>query len=763
MWRWIIVFWWSLAQASGGDTDLTRYVNPFIGTGQGAPDYSMGNSAGNTPPGASFPFGMALWSPDTTNQSGGYRFEHSAIRGFSLTHFSGRGISCWQDLPFMPAAAPVTTSPGSDWARYSSNFSHATEAAPDNERAAPGFYGVKLDNGVAVELTVTQRTGSARFTFPGSGNGTVLVNTGGSANGNWGNTWVKVNGDREVYGAVTSGDCGGSFSYTVHFVACFDQPFVSTGAWSGPDIAPDAKEAAGPKSGVFLTFDTGSNSVVNAKVGLSFVSFTNAYENLIAENPGWDFDQVRDRANAAWNRRLRCIQVGSGPDSSDRATLDQKTIFYTALYHASIHPSTFSDVNGEYLGFDGRVHHTDRTQYHNIPAWDFYRSLAPLLAITAPDVASDLSQSLVNDAQQDPGGGMPRWVHAATDSCGMFGDGSSKVVATTYAFGAGDFDARGALAAMIRGGTQPGTTSAGCPVRDGLADYLELGYVSTAIGGSVSRTLEYATSDFSIAQLAKSLGDTETYKTFLTRAQNWRNLVNNSYIVPRRQDGSFVSDVGPDGCVGDGFIEGSEGQYGFMVRFNAVGLFDAMGSRNAAVARLDRHFQQLNAGPCSEFAFMGNEVSLKTPWMYAFAGQPWKTQAVVRRILAELYSSSPDGMPGNDDGGVLSSWVVLSSIGLYPEISGVGGFVVGSPVFPQVTIALASGAAIQINAPETSAERVYIQRMTVNGQDYGSSWIPWKTISSGGKIDFVLGPAPNPNWGSQSSAVPPSFEVQNVP
>ena len=205
----------------------------------------------------------------------------------------------------MPIPGPVSISPGTDWARYASTFSHASEAAPDNERATPGFYGVKLDNGVEVELTVTQRTGFARFTFPGTGNGTLLVNSGGSANGNWGNTWVKINGDRQIYGAVTSGDCGGSFSYTVYFVASFDQPFVSSGGWSGPDVAPGVKETAGPQSGVFLTFDTASNSVVKVKVGLSFVSFTNAYDNLTSENPGWDFDAVRDRAKTAWNQRLR--------------------------------------------------------------------------------------------------------------------------------------------------------------------------------------------------------------------------------------------------------------------------------------------------------------------------------------------------------------------------------------------------------------------------------------------------------------------------
>jgi predicted alpha-1,2-mannosidase len=705
---------------------------------------------------------MALWSPDTTSQSGGYRFEHNSINGFSLTHFSGRGISCWQDLPFMPVPGPVGVSPGANWAAYASTFSHASEAAPDNERASPGFYSVKLDSGVGVELTVTQRTGLARFTFPPSSNGTLLVNSGGSANGNWGDTWVRISGDNQIYGAVTSGNCGGWFSYTVYYVASFDQPFISSGTWNGSAVGPDVKESAGPHSGAYLTFDTASNAVVRVKVGLSFVSFTNAYGNLTSESPGWDFDAIRDRARAAWNQRLKSIQVSGGTAVPDAAWDDQKTVFYTALYHASIHPSTFSDADGEYLGFDGRVHHTERTQYHNIPAWDFYQSLVPLLAITAPDVASDLAQSLVNDAQQDPGGGMPRWVHANTDSCGMFGDGSTKVVATSYAFGARNFDARGALDASIRGATLPGATSSGCPVREGLADYLGLGYVSTATWGSVSRTLEYANSDFSIAQLASALGDPASYRLFLKRAQNWRNLVNKGYIVPRVPTGSFVSGVGPDGCIGDGFIEGSEGQYGFGVRFNALGLFNAIGSGNAAVARLDRHFQQLNAGPCSEFAFMGNEVSLKTPWMYAFAGAPWKTQEVVRRILLQLYSNSLGGMPGNDDGGVLSSWVVLASIGLYPQISAVGGFVVGSPIFPHVTIALPDNGSIEIDAPAASAEKVYVQNLRLNGQDFGSPWIPWNMISSGGTIEFVLGDSPNKAWGTQAAAAPPSYDIPNL-
>ncbi|MEO8595445.1 MAG: GH92 family glycosyl hydrolase [Candidatus Solibacter sp.] len=751
----------ALSGAQTGDPDLVRYVNPFIGTGEGAPDYSMGSAAGNTPPGAAYPFGMALWSPDTTKKSGGYRFEHKSIQGFSLTHFSGRGISCWQDLPFMPVRGSIGAESGANAAAYASTFSHAgIDSAIDNETASPGFYGVKLDNGVQVDLTVTQRTGLGRFTFANSETGTLLVNSGGSAQGNWGNTWIRINGDSQLYGAVTSGNCGGAFSYTVFFVVQFDRPFTDSGTWNGDTITPGSQAAWGDQSGAYLTFDTGGNPVVQAKVGLSFVSFTNAYSNISAESPSWDFNAVRDKARAAWNVRLASIQVNGAADEDPSAWADRKTIFYSALYHASIHPSTFSDANGEYLGFDGKVHVTTRTQYHNIPSWDFYRSLVPLLSLTAPDVASDLAQSLVNDAQQDASGGMPRWVHAATDSCGMFGDGSPKVVATAYAFGARDFDAAGALAAAIRGAMNPGTTAAGCPVRDGLEDYLTLGYVSTSTWGSAARTLEYATSDFAIAQLAGALGDIESNRTFLRRAQNWRNLLHDGYIVPRSPDGIFQSDFRPDGCIGDGFIEGSGGQYSFMVRFNERGLFAAMGGSSAAVARLDRHFQQLNAGPCSEFAFMGNEVSLKTPWMYTYAGAPWKTQQLVRRILSGLYSNSPNGMPGNDDGGVLSSWVVFSSLGLYPQISGVGGFVVGSPVFPTAEIRLRDERTIRITSPGAADNKVYVQSLKVNGQEYGSAWIPWELLSSGGDLAFFLDRSPNQIWATQPESAPPSYDIQ---
>ena len=687
---------------------------------------------------------MVLWSPDTTTLAGGYRYEHDSIQGFSLTHFSGRGISCYQDVPFMPIAGSPGVSPGSDWLSYAATFQH------DNEYAAPGYYRVRLDTGIGVELTLTQRTGFGKFTFPVGDMGTLLVNAGGSANGNRDDeTWIAVAGPREVTGAATSGDCGGWFSYRVYFAIEFDRSLSDFGTWNGDRLIPHTILSQGATSGVYLTFDTTESQVVQVRVGISYVSVENAKRNLRDENPDWDFNKIRARAAVAWNTRLSAIEVDGGTD-------DQKTVFYTALYHSFIHPSIFSDSNGEYLGFENKIHSTNSAQYHNVPTWDDYRSLMPLLALIAPETSA-MMQSLVNDARQDPSGGLPRWEHANTNSGGMIGDGPDAVIATAYAFGARDFDAASALAAMDKGASQIGTTSAGQLVRPGLADYLSLGYVSTATSGSASLTLEYATDDFSIAQLARALGDMNMFKRYLKRAQNWRNLFHDGYIVPRNPDGTFASFT-PSDCCND-FVEGSPAQYVWMVPFNMRGLFDAMGGNAVAIARLDRHFTELNAGPGSEYAFMGNEPELKTPWAYTFAGAPWRTQQVVRRILLDLFRNSPGGMPGNDDGGVLSSWVVFASIGIYPEIPGVGGFVVGSPIFPEVRIHLAGGGIIRITAPVASAGTPFVQGLRVNGVDHNSPWIVWDEVAHGADLEFIVSDSPNQAWGAARDAAAPSYDA----
>jgi predicted alpha-1,2-mannosidase len=729
------------------DLYLTPYVNPFIGTDNGAPDYGLGNAAGDTPPGAAYPFGMVLWSPDTTSRAGGYRYYQNTIHGFSLTHFSGRGVSCYQDFPVMPAIGPIIDSPGTHWSEYGSTFSH------DNESASPGHYGVTLDAyGVQVELTVTPRTGFGSFAFPSSDMSTLLINAGGSANGNSANgTGMTIVGPDRVVGSAVSGNCGGSFTYKLYFAAQFDQPFTDFGTWNNDTVTPQSDSTQGARTGVYLVFDTSANPIVNVKVGLSFVSTDNAQENIDAENPGWDIASVAGDADAAWNGRLNAIQVRGGSD-------DEKTVFYTALYHALIHPSVFSDSNGQYIGFDNQIHQADGfTQYHNFAGWDNYRSEMPLLAIIAPEV-SDMMQSLVNDAQQDPSGGLPRWQHANTNSGGMVGDSQDVVIATSYAFGATNFDAAGALAAMDKGASVPGTRSGGHTVREGLTDYLNLGYVSTSTSGSASRTLEYANDDFAISRFADALGDPGLRDQYLARAQNWRNLFNDGYVVPRNPDGSFIT-FNP--ASGTGFVESSGAQYVWMVPFNLRGLLDAMGGNDVAVERLDYHFTELNAGPHSLFAFMGNEPELKSPWVYDFAGAPWRTQDVVRRILMELYGNQPGGVPGNDDGGAMGSWVVFSAIGLFPEIPGVAGFVVGSPLFNSITVRLANGCLLEIAAPRASDVNRYVQALFLNGFEHNSPWVPWSMVANGARLHFRLGDTPNTQWGSDPAAAPPSFDAPN--
>jgi predicted alpha-1,2-mannosidase len=379
----------------------------------------------------------------------------------------------------------------------------------------------------------------------------------------------------------------------------------------------------------------------------------------------------------------------------------------------------------------------------------------PLLAIIAPEV-SDMMQSLVNDAQQDPSGGLPRWQHANTNSGGMVGDSQDVVIATSYAFGATNFDAAGALAAMDKGASVPGTKSGGHTVREGLTDYLNLGYVSTSTSGSAARTLDYTNDDFAVSRFADALGDPGLRDRYLARAQNWRNLFNDGYVVPRNPDGSFISF---DPASGNGFVESSGAQYVWMVPFNLRGLLDAMGGNDAAVERLDYHFTELNAGPHSQFAFMGNEPELKSPWVYDFAGAPWRTQDVVRRILLELYGNQPGGMPGNDDGGAMGSWVVFSAIGLFPEIPGVAGFVVGSPLFNSITVRLANGSPLEIGAPRASDINRYVQALFLNGFEHNSPWVPWSMVAHGARLHFRLGDTPNTQWGSDPAAAPPSFDT----
>ncbi len=765
--------------ATAGGTDfvqarkvnLERYVNPFIGTGNSPlPDYLGGNSSGNTFPGATMPFGMIQWSPDTEkgfgkDERGSYLYADTRIRGFSLTHISGPGCPVFGDVPIIPVAVPIRTSPSSDPDAYLAKFSHA------REKAAPGYYEVALDSGVEVKLTVTERTGHGRFTYPSGADAGLLVNAGRNATGVE-NAEVRITGERQLSGVVASGGfCGSRNKYKLYFVAQFDRPFKATGTWLNETVTPGSREVAGAKSGAFVSFDASAGNTVQMKIGISYVSTANALLNLRAENPGWDFEKTRGRASERWNDALRRIEVSGGSEA-------QKQVFYTALYHTLLHPNIFGDANGEYMGFDGRVHRErGHTQYTNFSGWDIYRSETPLIALLFPEEASDMAQSLIRDAQQ--GGGLPIWPIANDESGAMYGDPSVPIIAGTYALGARDFDARAALQLMIKGATDPEVKSKTYPQRKGLAEYLKYGYLpmditkdrwGNTLWGSPSIAQEYMTADFALAQFAKAQNDAATHKEMMRRAQFWTRIFDpeNKYIRGRYSDGSWLPGFDFKRQVYDktlpwrpeshkSYVEGNATQYTWMIPHNMRALMDRIGGDEVVIKRLDNFFTEFNAGSDRPYFFIGNEPVFPVPWLYNYAGAPWKTQAVTRRVLTELFTPDPGGLPGNDDLGATSSWIVFAAVGLYPIIPGVGGFSLNSPLFPSITIKLKGGKLLKIVGQGAEAGAPYVQELRLNGKPYESTWLPYETIAPGATLEFKLGGTPNTKWASDAKAAPPSF------
>lgn len=725
--------------ASGiADTHVTKYVNPLIGTAPGGSNFGFGGNSGDTFPGAAYPLGMVQWSPDTpSNLPGGYYYPDTQIKGFSLTHFSGRGCPVYQDIPLMPYVGAISASPALTPSAYLSSFSH------QNEHTGPGYYSVHLDqSNVTVELSVLAHTGMGQFTYPASTQSVMLLNASGSINGATDAGVTLVPANNQITGFATSHVGCGNNPYTLYFAARFDHPFRTFGTWDAQAVHASATSGKGTHVGAFIGFDTTTSQVVHVQVGISFVSIANAQANLAAEQTQQSFDAVRKQADVAWNARLSAILVQGG-------TLQEKDIFYTALYHSYFHPNIFNDVNGQYLGFDGRVHTlaSGHNQYENIAGWDQYRSLIRFRAMLNPAEASDIAQSLVNDAQQGDGH-LPRWEQANVDSHGMNGDDGSLLVAEAYAFGARDFDHDSALLSMLNAQEQ---------IREGLKDYRTLGYVAAStMPNSAAITQEYSNADFAISAFAQALGKAADGAIAKAQAHNWQQIFNTTsgYIQPRNADGSWASGFNPRSQ--NGFQEGDAAQYTWMEPFDLATLFQKIGGNTTVVKRLDTFFSQLNAGPESSYAFMGNEPSFEIPWEYDFAEAPSHTQALVRRIQTQLFHDTPGGLPGNDDGGAMSSWYVFSAIGLYPEITGIGGFVIGSPLFSVVSIRLPGGHTLQINAPAASDTQPYVQSLQLNGRATTSLWLPWTSLQNGATLDFGLGAAPT-TWGSSAADAPPSF------
>jgi predicted alpha-1,2-mannosidase len=786
--------------AAQPNTDPAALVNPLIGTTNGGNDY----------PGATLPLGMVAWSPEEPRvrprqkvqgvpgsmhddagrpaAPGGYEYSATRISGFSLTHLMGTGCAgAGGDIPFMPYVGEVTSSPAQDSAAetYGAAFSH------NDETASTGYYSVLLANGVRAELSATLRSGSAQFTYPAGKPAVMLIRTAYSETGS---TDARTHIDaqsRTISGSVTSGNFCGYLGtadrrsyYTLYFVAHFDTPFSATGTWHDESVRPGTSDAtggttygtkgfvpSGKGSGAWVVLDTSKSQTVRVRVGISYVSQENAEANLRAENPeGTSFDAVRLKAHTAWNDMLNRVHIEGG-------THDQQVVFYTALYHTLMGENIYSDTDGRYLGMDGRIHNVaapQRVQYSTFSGWDVYRSQLQLLTLLAPDIASDFAQSLLNQADQN-NGEWDRWTHNAGITHVMNGDPAAPAIADILAFGGKSFDVQAAYRSLLKAATVPTAhdlSREGCEVecvgqRPSLDKWLSLHYIPVGANawGPAADTLEDATADFALSELARRVGDDPARKQFLERAQYWKNIFNpgatpnGGYIQNRNADGSWPKF---DPASDDGFVEGSAAQYLWMVPFNARGLFTLLGGTEKAAKRLDAFFYNpdgtlavTKSGPLH--AELDNEPSIETPWLFDFLGQPWKTQESVRKVLNTIWTNSPNGMPGNDDLGEMSSWYVWSAIGMYPEIPGRAELVLGSPLFSRIVIQRAQGD-ITINAPAAATSSPYVHGLKVNGQASTKTWLPESFVEHGGTLDYELSSSPDKSWGIDSADIPPSFE-----
>ena len=701
----------------------------------------MTSGGGNDFPGADVPFGMVQWSPDSAtnrNSGGGYDYGASQTRGFSLTHMAGPGCGAMGDVPILPMTGAL---PSGDPGSHLESLSHTGEVGN------AGSYTVTTgSSAIKTELTATQRSGMARFTFPSTTQADLLLKLRDSQNGTTASS-AQIVSNTEITGTATSGGfCGESGSYTLHFDMVFDQPFTAS------QIITTAGQ--GNPNSVFLTFNASANHVVQAKVGVSFVSTANAQANVRAENPGaFNFGATQSAAHSAWNAVLNQIQIAGGTSSQQR-------LFYTSLYHSLLHPNIVSDTNGQYMGFDNAVHTAPagHPQYDQFSGWDVYHAQTQLSALVAPSQTSDIAQSLVNDYAQ--GGTFPQWGFMNFYNWVMAGDPATAALANYSAFGATGFDTATALKDMLTEATTNNNVRRGTSLENTYG-YLPNNLYNGNLGccnvhGSAASLLEYDQADFALSRFALAQGDTTNAATFAARANNWKHIFNtgNGLINPKNSDGSWVG-ISPTSS--NGFIEGSAAQYRFVVPFDQPAEAALLGGDAATNSLLDTFFTTLDGSNANQ-AFLANEFDLGTPWFYDWTGAPSHSQSVIHRMLSSLYKDSPNAFPNNDDLGTMSAQYVWGALGMYPVTPGSADLMFNSPQFTQAIVHLPSGGTMTINAPAASASNYYVQSLNVNGSASTATWMPGSTWKNGVTLDFTLGSSAG-SWGTGASDAPPAYDT----
>jgi len=753
----LVAVFFSIQRASAAVSDKdggpAQLVNSFIGTGKGPGDSE------NLFPGAVMPFGMAQFSPDTEDKGLGYHYYQQILKGFSMTHMSGVGCPNEGEVFLTATTGPVET----QQTAIESAYSHAEESA------SPGYYQVRLQRwDVNAELTATERTGMVRFTFPADRAANVVLPISHTLNNTMG-AEVHLVGDREMEGYIENqAFCGAKATYKVYFVIRFDRSFGRSGIWNGTLTgapAPPTAERAVKQTnheqwvGAYATWpSSGQAQTVTAQLGISYVDLAGARNNLRTEAEGKSFDQIRNSARTAWNKALNVIEVSGGSETQER-------VFYTALYHSLLMPSVLSDVDGRYIGFDDAVHQVKpgHMLYGNFSGWDIYRSQMPLVALIEPSRMQDMAESVALMYQQ--GGWIDRWPQINRYTNIMAGSPLTVIVSTAWLDGLHDFDMHAAWEGMYRDATEAAPANKPYQGQIGMQWINSLHYVPNdkVDYGSVSQIQEDAVAYASLYRLAKALGKSGDAKTMYDRALYYRNLFDpeNRFFAPRNADGSWVPNFDP-AEESKGFIEGSGWHYQWFAPADMAWLVNAMG-RERFNKRLTQFFDYEYPGWFGQYYNPYNETDLQAPFEFNFSGKPWETQRVVRRVLKENYPNSPDGIPGNDDCGEMSSWAVMSMMGLYSVDPASLAYELSSPVFPRVVIHLSApykGKTFTIEASPDPENMTYIQSVQLNGAVHAKNWIMFSDISDGGSIKFNLGESPNQSWGAAKKDAPPSLSEE---
>ena len=744
----------SIAQVAATTPDPVQWVNPLIGT-----DSKPSLSNGNTYPAIALPWGMNFWMPQTGKMGDGWAYTYSAdkIKGFKQTHQPSPWMNDYGQFAIMPIKGKRVF----DENERASWYSHKAEVAE------PNYYRVYLaDHDIVTEIAPTERSARFRFTFPQTDSAYVVLDALDKG------SYVKVLPEqRKIIGYTTRNSGGVPKNFKNFFVIEFDRAFTSTAVYKDKVLAAGEMEATANHAGAVVGFKTRKGEQVNARVSSSFISPEQAELNLreIGNN---DFEAIRQQGRVAWNKALGRIEINGGTD-------DQRRTFYSCLYRSLLFPRKLYELDANnkvmhYSPFNGEV--LPGFMYTDTGFWDTFRALFPFLNLLYPDINAEIQQGLANDYKES--GWLPEWGSPGLRNV-MVGNNSASVVADAYLKGIRGQDMNVLYEALTHGANNAGPLTA--VGRAGVEYYNKLGYVpyDVKINENAARTLEYAYDDFTIYQLAKALNKPKKeINLYAKRSQNYRNLFDKESGLMRgkNQDGKFQKPFSPFKW-GDAFTEGNSLHYTWSVFHDIQGLMDLMGGKKKFVATLDTVFKlppvfddSYYGGTIHEIREMqianmgnyahGNQPIQHMPYLYNYAGQPWKTQYWVREVMNRLYLPTSDGYCGDEDNGQTSAWYVFSALGFYPVCPGVNQYVLGAPLFPKATLHLPSGKDIVLNASNNSSENRYVNQLTVNGKVHDKNYLTHEELLQGATLDFDMTATPNKTRGTKPDAAP--FSVSNA-